>query len=29
MEWPPEKAAQANKELTQGLIQVAKALGRL
>lgn len=29
MEWPQEKAAEANKELTEGLIKVAKALGRL
>ncbi len=29
MEWPKEKADAANKELTEGLIKVAKALGRL
>lgn len=29
MEWPKEAVEKANKELTEGLIKVAKALGRL
>ena len=29
MEWPEEAVEKANKELTEGLIKVAKALGRL
>lgn len=29
MEWPKEKVDAANKELTEGLIKVAKVLGRL
>ena len=29
MEWSPEDVAQANKELTENLIKVARVLGRL